>query len=544
MTRGGSGYSQSLVSPLYVSGPPVFRDATPLALSIPKYQALKSAPGRQITLSDLPLGGTKRVDVIGERFAVWSPDARLFVGNKPVARPDVTLLRGRVAQEPASEVFLGLSPHGCNGWIRTQGAVYVIAAGRKPANRDLTVYNASTHSGWLTPDHGFLCGIDRLGQRYRPILEGGATSQSGDCRAARIAVETDREFTSQLFNDDPNSAAAYVAQLYGALTTIFERDLSTKLSVGYLRLWDGSSTCPWDQINIYDQLTQYRSEYMQMMQGVPRAVSQFLSGRALEGAGGLAYIGSLCDATYGYSICGGIQGTFPPGLEPDSGNWDPMVAGHEMGHNFGSLHTHDVDPPIDTCGLGCNDPPFAGTIMSYCQLCPGGVANIQLAFHPQCVDMMLAYMDGWAVCDLKTASVRIQTDFGGTCACNGLAGVVEFREPGTATVLSSANVVLNAGGVAIIPAVDVRHYDVTLKLGGHLRDISPGALIAAPLTELSFTPTGGNADDNNTVDLFDMNIVLGNFATSEELGDLNRDGLVDLLDLNTVFTNFGATGAP
>ena len=69
---------------------------------------------------------------------------------------------------------------------------------------------------------------------------------------------------------------------------------------------------------------------------------------------------------------------------------------HELGHNFGSGHTHETtsggyDPIIDTCGqrnsagVINNCPaqlPLAGssTIMSYCNLCSGGAANIKYTF--------------------------------------------------------------------------------------------------------------------------------------------------------------------
>jgi cysteine-rich repeat protein len=65
-----------------------------------------------------------------------------------------------------------------------------------------------------------------------------------------------------------------------------------------------------------------------------------------------------------------------------------QVVAHELGHNFGSPHTHCYMPPVDNCynqEAGCyagveSVPPGGGTIMSYCHLLGGGLSNINLTF--------------------------------------------------------------------------------------------------------------------------------------------------------------------
>ncbi|MFQ5610024.1 MAG: hypothetical protein ACE5F8_07115, partial [Woeseiaceae bacterium] len=88
-----------------------------------------------------------------------------------------------------------------------------------------------------------------------------------------------------------------------------------------------------------------------------------------------------------YGIDGYLNGSFPvPFGELSLGNWDVIVTAHEMGHNFGTFHTHDgYFPTIDDCGNGV---PSRGTIMSYCHIHAGYSMNIDMRFHALVQEVM------------------------------------------------------------------------------------------------------------------------------------------------------------
>src|SRR2546426_8898834 len=114
----------------------------------------------------------------------------------------------------------------------------------------------------------------------------------------------------------------------------------------------------------------------------PRTVVHFVSGKSVQG--GVAYIDVLCNASYGYGVSQ-VYGSFD--LSQPSQIWDALVLTHELGHNFGTPHTHCYSPPLDKCfsgEAGCYSGPVVasrGTIMSYCHLLAGGLSNIHPVFR-------------------------------------------------------------------------------------------------------------------------------------------------------------------
>ncbi len=511
---------------------------TPLTFDLLAYRALKRAQG-PVVLRGFPLDAGRKVNLELQRFEVFSAHTQIVVvyadGERRLPFPDVVLLRGRVQGEPDSEVYLGLSPHLSNGWINRAGERHIISTKDDLTTiTDVRSFPTQDSSRWacqvlLPPD------VDQHSDEVR--------IESTGPRIASIALETDREFTLLLFANNPDRAAAYVEELYGAMTFIYERDVQTRLVVTYLRLW--MTNDPWDKASSGDQLTQYRDYWVANMTHIPRALGHFLSARNL--GGGVAWLSVVCNPWWGFGLSGNLAGYFNPSLEPHWSNWDPFVVAHEMGHNFGTLHTHDgYDPPIDTCGLGCNDPPFIGTIMSYCHICPGGMWNIVLEFGPRVVERTLYYIQYEAGCDLTRARVTGTVDMEYYLGNpDGFMGGLELRTPGTNTVRYLDYPVLNEDSrFSSYWLADCGEYDAWLYWETFLGKTVPNVLLAAPAIDLSVLLTAGDADYSNSVDIADLAVVLANYGVGQYQGDLNWDGSVSLTDLNIVLANFGMVGAP
>ena len=348
------------------------------------------------------------VDLELDRVEVLTPDAQVVVGSvngmDVLARPDVVVLSGIVAGEANSMAYLAISPYGTNGFIDLHGEITSISTGPYAQEKNLLeALRSSRMSDVLDLENlPSFCGYSDGNAELEPsgsakVYPPSANRGVPTCRIASIAIETDWEFTDRVFNGNSDAAAAYIVSLMGAISEIYQRDMNVQLTIPYLRVWDDNSD-PYSAAG--DPLDQVRDHWNGNMGSVSRTVVHYFTGRTDTSYGGVAYLSVLCNSNFGYGVSAYINGSFPyPLVDHNSGNWDVTVASHELGHNFGTGHTHSYSPPIDGCGSGDCAAAFGGTIMSYCHTCSGGMSNLVLAFHPRVQDTILGYMDSIA-CDL------------------------------------------------------------------------------------------------------------------------------------------------
>lgn len=350
-------------------------------------------------LVGVPLDPSRQVDLILSPSAALADTPavdQIVVGAHgdlaalPVP-PRGAFLSGQVVGDPASTAFLASSAAGTFGFVQSGGVTWIISSGPYGSGLPTVAYNVTDlPDGWIDPP-SWTCATAEAAPE--PPSDGGVADVP-PCRQFRIAYETDYEFMTR-FGGDANAASGYIATVASALTTIFQRDLGARLSASYFRLWNTSSD-PWSAATTTEQLNEFRSVWVNTMGGVQRDLAHFLSGRNL--GGGVADLPGLCSgSSFGYGLSSGINGSFPTPLADNSSqNWDIYIVAHEVGHNFGGVHTHSLVPPADGCGLVPPDCSGAsqGTLMSYCAFCGGGVANIVLGFHPRNITDMTNYLAG------------------------------------------------------------------------------------------------------------------------------------------------------
>jgi hypothetical protein len=114
-------------------------------------------------------------------------------------------------------------------------------------------------------------------------------------------------------------------------------------------------------------------------------IAHFLTTRNI--GGGISYVDALCAKAYAYGVSM-VYGTYS---NVPTYSWTVNVVAHEMGHTFGSPHTHSCSwnggaldnchAPEGTCASG-PAPVNGGTIMSYCHMTSSGI-NFNNGFGTQ-----------------------------------------------------------------------------------------------------------------------------------------------------------------
>ncbi|MEZ6015124.1 MAG: M12 family metallo-peptidase [Planctomycetota bacterium] len=400
------------------------------------------------------------VQVDGKPMAAW--DAR-----------DLSVWRGAVLGEAGSEVHLGLATAGSYGWVRSNGEVWQLSsfapAGGSwdaPASR---MWAESAFADLSDPRYSVYCLADRMQAglgALGPALAnptGGVTSQAlggpGVTLECKVAVETDYQYYQRFGN--LNAAQNYVMQLLAAVSDRYRTEIDVVITYPYLQFYTQNND-PWiagddpAQYSSGDLLGELRNAWAG---NIPAGanIGHIISGAGL--GGGVAWVNVLCSQSYGFAASTGVNGGVNFPVSQGSGNWDFIVFSHEMGHQFGTGHTHGYCPtPLDRCAPSAyfgncqtsQQCTNTGTIMSYCHLCSGGTANITTYFHPTVKDVMRAGAEGSCL----TAYT------GGPMVCfpdalepNDTCGTARPLAQGLVTGLEAANDNLD-------------HYRITVPAGG------------------------------------------------------------------------------
>jgi hypothetical protein len=382
---------------------------------------LRVQPGQRVLISGWPVAVGARKDVVITRHEIYAPGARVLQvdagGVRELPRSRLVFFWGTEADDPESGIFISVDPVSGIFESLTQSA-----AGRNQL-RPLVPGKAGLHL--LATAEAFLAGAT-LGKKPSwhcgeetlvPLLPvpGAASEQSLAKRAPRdpgavtasgfnlatIAIDTDHQFLANKFSNDTTQATNYIASLFAATNVMYERDVQVQLLEGDTILRTSAAADPYTVNDNGDadgnELNEFATYWGTNYGSLKRTLAAMLSGKqpSSNSASGIAWVASLCSTSNGYS--------FNQLFLIDYLTGDVEIFGHELGHNFGSEHTHCYNPPIDHCfaqEAGCYSGPTScpavttingvtgvtGTMMSYCNFL--GNCSVAVVFHPRVVAVL------------------------------------------------------------------------------------------------------------------------------------------------------------
>lgn len=383
------------------------RDLADVARGLPR--------GATLRIDGLALDGT--TDVVGldlVRFEVVAPGAAFVVQSDDgprLAKPDVpTYLRGTVDGRSGAVVVLSVRGDGeIRGIVSARDATWMLE--RKTSG------SGGLASGRVDfaskPRPSFDCEVLDNPNPPRPAPSPEALERVKRlpiAYTASIAVELDYDYYLT-FAPNVDAALVYALDLIAYTGVLGEAELGMNTLVPFIQLWVTSKD-PYSGGNgrLQQLLSRWNTAGSDFCGGSDCTTIQRSTVILLSSAptGGVAYVPGLCDSFhsptngYAYAYAGSIAGNFD--VHSPSTVWDIVVTTHELGHNFGTHHTHCYSPTVDECygseggcyagatslpsgcpGAGQN----CGTIMSYCHLLSGGINNVALSYgagHPYGTD--------------------------------------------------------------------------------------------------------------------------------------------------------------
>lgn len=374
-----------------------------------------AAQGATAETLDITLNVPKRGNVALhlERHDAFAPGSQIQVmtpaGPVSVDPSTVKVFRGSMPNEPKSIVVLAVSRAGIVGSIDAVTERFDVRRGPLASSPLQVTRNE------VQPQP---CGVteEKISPQLMRMMHESPVEdvQDAETLELQLAVEADNQFfKSNESNRD--KALAYIAQVIGVTSAIYERDFNTRIVTSNVRLWEDENDPYPDDQSVFSLLDVFMAHYESEMTSVQRDMAVFMTMRGRQG--GLARsIGGVCEP--GLSYCAGdLAGDLDQA--PNAYSWDQVLFAHEIGHVCGATHTQNClwpGGPLDSCvtseGGTCvrdyQTRAIKGTIMSYCHQRRVDGGGVIAEFHPRHKHIVRAYLER-ATCVGARAATRNNT---------------------------------------------------------------------------------------------------------------------------------------
>jgi hypothetical protein len=304
--------------------------------------------------------------------------------GKPVDVKQGAYFRGVIKNDPNSLVTLSIYDDEVIGIIASDKGNIILGNINEGTENEYMIYNDRD----LLVPFSFECGTpdiapnSDLAQEIKK-LRGHKTIGDRTTKCVRMYLELDYTLVSE--KGGVQGAVNWMTAVYNQVQALYSIDNITT-SISQIFTW--TTEDPYNFSSTGEALNKFRVDRPSYNGDLAHLIS-----RGAPTGGGVAWLNALCsNSGYAYSFVNASYQSVP------TYSWTVKVIAHEIGHNFGSPHTHSCTWPggaIDGCGPTANPdwsegtcaigpiPADGGTIMSYCHHNPVGInLNKGFGYYP------------------------------------------------------------------------------------------------------------------------------------------------------------------
>jgi subtilisin-like proprotein convertase family protein len=284
--------------------------------------------------------------------------------------PSFRTYAGYGEDDPLSMIRISLTDLGFQAMIRTTAAtIFIDPVTTFPNSGYYLVYNRSD----LSSSMSFLCETeDKIlnGKQRLGLSENVAMRSTGtQLRSYRLAVAATGEYTT-FYGGTVSGAMSGIVASMNRVNFVYETEVSIRLNLIATNnqiVYTNASTDPYTNGNGSTMLGQNQTNLDAVIGLANYDVGHVFS----TGGGGVAVLNSPCSST---NKARGVTGSGSPVGDP----FDIDYVAHEIGHQFGGLHT--FNGTTGNCsggnrsGTAAYEPGSGVTIMAYAGIC--GAENL------------------------------------------------------------------------------------------------------------------------------------------------------------------------